>query len=435
MARIRVLISGAGIAGNALAFWLVKLGHEVTVVEKFPVLRATGLQIDLRGHGIEVLRRMGLEREFRELSAPEQGLQIVDGTGRQRALFPANKPGDGGIQSFTSEFEIMRGDLCRLFHDATADRARCIFGTSIASLQQENMGGGRGGPVDVTFENGKTERFDLVVGADGMWSHTRRLLFGPDTPETLRPLGGFCIAYFTMPRAIQEGEGYLATAYMAPGRRAIMTRRHRPDAMQVYLPCRSDGGRLARTRRGDVAGEKAAFAESLAGAGWQADEIVAAMWDADDFYCEHLRLVTLPTWARGRAALVGDAAYCPSANTGMGTTCGVVGAYVLAGEIGRHCGRGEHDDDDNAAGADGLEAALAAYERTFRPYVDKVTRGVAEDASVWNMLPSLALGVGIMHAVLGLASYFRLDFFHHVLREKRVQGWDLPDYEEMVGRR
>ena len=170
MAPLKVLISGGGIAGNALAFWLSKLGHDITVVERFPSLRTTGLQIDLRGPGIEVLKRMGLEQAFRSNAAREDGIQVVDKTGRRRAYFPANKSGKGP-QAFTSEFEIMRGDLCRIIYDAAKVReVSYIFATSIERF--ENTGDG----VEVWFSNGKTERFDLLVGADGQGSHTRKMM-------------------------------------------------------------------------------------------------------------------------------------------------------------------------------------------------------------------------------------------------------------------
>ncbi|RYO93407.1 hypothetical protein DL762_001106 [Monosporascus cannonballus] len=135
MAQLKVLTVGAGIAGNSLAFWLSKLGHNVTVVERFPSLRTTGLQADLRGHRIEVPRRTGLEKAFRSLAVPEQGIQIVDSSGRRRAYFPANNKSGQGRQAFTSDFEIMRGDLCRLLYDATKDRSEYVFGTSVEGFE------------------------------------------------------------------------------------------------------------------------------------------------------------------------------------------------------------------------------------------------------------------------------------------------------------
>lgn len=155
MAPLRILISGGGIAGNALAFWLSKIGHDVTVVERFSSLRDNGLQLDLRGHGIEVMKRMGLQEVFGAQVAPEKGMRLVDKRGRQRAFFPATTSRDG-VQNFTTEFEIMRGDFCRILHDAAAERgAKFVFGTSIERMDDN------GTSVEVRFANGKDDSFDL----------------------------------------------------------------------------------------------------------------------------------------------------------------------------------------------------------------------------------------------------------------------------------
>ncbi|XXH00805.1 hypothetical protein Hte_007156 [Hypoxylon texense] len=419
---MKVLISGAGIAGNALAFWLSKLGHEVTVIEWFSNLRATGLQIDLRGPGIQVLRRMGLEEAFRAKAAPEHGFQIVDGSGRRRAYFPANKSGKG-LQSLTSDFEIMRGDLCHLLHDATAGRAKYVFGTSIESFEQTDH------VVEVRFTGGKTDTFDLVVGADGQWSKTRRMMLGPDVPDALLPLGGgVYTAYFTMPRPIEKGEGYIATAYIAPGRKGFFLRRHSPDTVQVYMGCTSDSEKLKNARRGDTQAEKEALAEFYRGGGWRTKEIVEAMMDAEDFYCERMCLVKLDSWSRGRVTLVGDAGYCPSATTGMGTTCGMVGAYILAGEIARHCGGGASGDGNTK---DGLATALRAYEEKFRPFMDQVQEGVASDTGMWGSMPSSAFGIGVLNCIMSLVSFLRIDLAKWFLKEDAVKDWKLPEYAEL----
>ncbi|KAI3401797.1 hypothetical protein diail_8175 [Diaporthe ilicicola] len=422
MARpsLKVLISGAGIAGNALAFWLTRLGHDVTVVERFPALRDSGLQLDLRGHGIEVLRRMGLEQAFRAKSAPEEGMQVVDSTGKRRAYFPV------AASSLTSEFEIMRGDLCRLFHDAskTAGRnggAKYMFGTSIESFEQNN------GSVEVRYENGNTERYDLLVGADGQWSRTRRMMLGLGTgsdrtqhTDGILPVEGLYFAYFILHRQIQEGEQYIATSYIAPGKRAIMTRRHSPHEMQVVLACKTDSDRLKNARRGDAEEEKQAFADIFQGAGWQTEDILRSMRGADDFYCERLGLVKLKPWSRGRVTLVGDAAYCPTVLTGMGTTSAVVGAYILAGEIGRCCG--QHGDTDS------LSTALGAYEKKLQPFMDGIQKGVVENSSrQWDMMGS-AFSVAVIYWILSAASFFGLNPGMFGVREI-VKGWELPDYE------
>lgn len=154
MAPLKVLICGGGIAGNALAFWLTKSKHDVTIVERYPDLRVTGLQVDLRGPGIEVLKRMGLDQKFRARAAKEEGMRVVSSSGGEWAYFPANKSGEGQ-QSFTSDYEIMRGDLTRLLHDAS--NAKILFGTSIQNYVD------KGDSVEVVFSDGRTEQFDLYV--------------------------------------------------------------------------------------------------------------------------------------------------------------------------------------------------------------------------------------------------------------------------------
>ncbi|KAM5350770.1 hypothetical protein ACJ41O_007275 [Fusarium nematophilum] len=420
MSRIKVLISGGGIAGNALAFWLSKLGHEVTVVERFANLRTNGLQLDLRGHGVQVLKRMGLEQAFRAKQAPEEGMQVVDKLGRRRAFFPANRTGKG-LQAFTTDYEIMRGDLVRLVYDATKDRIKYVFGTSVASIENGHDA------VQVRFADGKSDRYDLLVGADGQGSRTRRMMLGPDAPDGFYPLKGDFVGYFTVPRPIQEGEEYIATMYLAPGRRGIMTRRHRPDAFQAYLSCTTDSEKLNNARPGDVVQEKAALTEIFRGAGWQTEGILEALQKSDDFYCQRMGLVKLDSWFCGRVALVGDAAYCPSANTGMGTTSSIVGAYVLAGEIGRHIGSSGSTGEDVKAG---LAAALKAYQDKFQPFISQVQEGVLEDTNdFWK--PSSAFGIELLNYALGAASFLNLDLLSRWILREDVKGWDLPDYKEL----
>ena len=340
MGCLKVLIVGAGIAGNAVAFWLSKLGHSVTVIERHSCLRTNGLQLDLRGNGIAVMRRMGLEQAVRAKCVPEEGFALVDSSGRQRAFFAANKSGKGA-QSISSEFEIMRKDLCMLLHDAAVEHgAKYVFGMTVESFEEKGEG------VEVQFSDGRTETFDLVVGCDGQGSRIRRLMLGggesaaavEDTVlVTLNELFG----YFTIPIPIQEGEKYVATAYLMPEKRFVLTRRHSPTEMQVYLRCEAREGPMKEVKNGDGKAEKEAFAEMFQGAGWKTDELVQALREgAEDFYCQYSGFVKLDNWSRGRVTLVGDAGYCCPPD-GFGTSMALVGAYVLAGEIQRCCSREE----------------------------------------------------------------------------------------------
>ena len=175
------------------------------------------------------------------------------------------------------------------------------------------------------------------------------------------------------------------------------------------------------------------MAEIFQGAGWQTDDFLDALKDAEDLYCERLGFVKLDSWSRGRVTLVGDAAYCPSASTGMGTTSGIVGAYVLAGEIGRHCGHpDEHEVDGGAEGKDGLPAALKAYERKFRPFVNHVQRSLKEGKGPYDMMPSSAFGIGVLHFIADMVSLLRLNVIGGWILREKVEEWTLPEYQEML---
>ncbi|KAJ5579578.1 Fad binding domain protein [Penicillium hispanicum] len=419
MTQLRILISGAGVAGNSLAFWLAKLGHQVTVVERFSHLRTSGLQLDLRGHGIEVIRRTGLESAVRSKAVAEQGMQMVDSAGRRRAYFPANRSGKGS-PSFTSEVEIMRGDLCRLLYDATKDKAQYVFGNSIESFEE------RDATLEVRFASGKTDRFDILVGADGQRSRTRRIMLGSDAVEPFHPLDEY-VAYYTVPRPMEDGEEFIATSYIATGGRFVLTRRHDPQRIQVYLTGKSVTERLKRVQKGDVREEKKAFAEAFRGAGWQVDAMLESLMEADDFYCECQGLVKLDPWYQNRVVLLGDAAYCPSASTGMGTSSAIVGAYILAGEIGKHCGR---RGDQGKETKNGHLAAFQAYNAKFRPFMNQIQKGVGEP-SVLDKLEWSPVTIRIVHWILWLASCLRLDLVGGLLMDQPVKGWDLPEYKEI----
>ncbi|KAI1426389.1 hypothetical protein F5Y12DRAFT_713118 [Xylaria sp. FL1777] len=423
MPPLKILISGGGIAGNALAFWLSKIGHDITVVERFPSLRDTGLQLDLRGHGIEVMKRMGLKEAFEAQVAPEKGMQLVDKNGRRRAFFPATAPGEG-VQNFTTEFEIMRGDICRILHDAAVKHGtKFVFGTSIEKLDD------RGSSVAVSFADGKNDSFDLVVGADGLNSRTRKMMLGPGVKDGLRPLDGVVSGYFTMPRPMREGEDYLATVYMAPGNRGFMIRRSNPEKLQVYIGGKTDA--FDNVPRGDVKAEKAVMTEMMRGAGWETETFVQAMNTDNDFYLERMALVKLDRWFRGRVVLVGDAAWCPTANTGMGTTSSIVGAYILAGEIGRHCGRGTRKLAGKSNTGDNIAKALASYDTKFRPFMDQVQKGIGEGSGWGYSLLSSAFGVSLVYVFASVVSFFRVNVGAMMLKEQ-VKDWDLPDYEELL---
>ncbi|KAL4779070.1 hypothetical protein BJX76DRAFT_365544 [Aspergillus varians] len=421
---MRILISGAGIAGTTLAFWLSKLGHSVTVLERAPTLRETGLQIDLRGPGITVLRRMGLEETFRKHAVAEQGLRLVDRKGRSWGYFRANRSGSG-LQSFTTDWEIMRGDLCRILYEACKGRVKFVFGAWVVGVRQ--LESEREGDVEVVYSDNKTERFDLVVGADGLGSRMRRMMLGVENEanpghHSLGVYAGYC----TIKQDIRPGEGYDATAFIATGSRGVMTRRHDPACFQAYVFCKSTASsRLGNADKGDIEEEKKALAEVFRGAGWESEKILQGLVESDDFYCERMGVIKLDAWSSGRIALVGDAGYGPSAMTGMGTTAAMAGAYILAGEIGKQTDTNTSNSKESIAGA------LKRYEERYRPFMEQVQKGMTDSDDYMDKFPSSALGIGLVYWLFWIASVVRLDILATWILREDTKGWVLPRYPEM----
>ncbi|MGP3958202.1 FAD-dependent monooxygenase [Nonomuraea sp. 3N208] len=336
MSNANILISGASIAGPALAHWLVRYGFNVTVVEKAPALRLGGQAVDFKGETHRtVLTRMGILDEVRKLQTGGTDQLIVDANGRTLAVIPGEFTG--------GDLEIKRGDLSRLLYEKTAPSCEYVFGDSITSLT-ETAGG-----VHVTFERAAPRTFDLVVGADGIHSNVRRLAFGPES-DYVRHLGH----YYALVDS-EEDFGPVSMMYNEPGRLAAVGGPKAP-AFFVFASDRLDYDRY------DAGQQKDILARAFAGMGWQVPAVMKAVHRADDVYLDSISQVRIDRYSKGRVVLLGDSAY---GNTlgGFGTGLAMVGAYVLAGELA-------------AAGGD-HHVAFAEYERLLRGYAKIAKNGNA----------------------------------------------------------
>ncbi|PYI09262.1 monooxygenase [Aspergillus sclerotiicarbonarius CBS 121057] len=401
---LKILIVGSGCAGPALAFWLARTGHHVVVVERFPSLRDKGAQIDLRGQGIEVVKRMGLLDIVRSKCVPESGFTLVDSNSVIKASIKANTSGKGR-QSLTSEFEIMRGDLVRVFYEATKDNVEYIFGKTVERFEQPD-----GEKVLAFFSDGTSDTFDLLVGADGQGSRIRKNILPPNAPDPYIHLG-IHAAYWFVPRI--ESDTNTFTTYLAPGGRAIFRRSHSPTESQAYFFLKDSSTDLSSLHRAPIETQKKFWSQRYRGAGWETDRFIEGMKTTDNFYCQEVVQVRTDTWHKGRVVLLGDAAHCPAVITGLGTTSSVIGAYILAGEIDRNPGD--------------LGQALRNYEEKLRPYINEIQN---LNTSILNLaFPVTWWGILVLQWVAAVLCFLGIPELISRFASEDTGGWVMPVYE------
>lgn len=335
-----VLISGASIAGPALAYWLRRAGFAVTVVERAPAPRPGGQAIDVRGPALVVLDKMGLLDEARALRTRLKGMSTVDIDGHETSRTEERTMSGGRFDS--GDVEIFRDDLAALLLGATRGEVDYIYGDSIARINESDES------IEVAFERSAPRAFDLVIGADGLHSNVRRLAFGDEGPF-LRPLG-VGLAIFSTPNLLNLRDWQIAYRDEVSGYVIYPTRDNEELRANFGF-----GLSMEEYPRGDVAVQKALIAQRCAHLHGDAPKLLAALRDADDLYFGPLAQVRMDRWSRRRICLIGDAAYCPSPFTGQGTSLALVGAFVLGRELARTPG--------DSAGA------FRRYEDRMRPFV------------------------------------------------------------------
>ncbi|OTB10833.1 hypothetical protein K445DRAFT_78015 [Daldinia sp. EC12] len=395
---LNVLIVGAGVA------------------ERFPSLRVAGQQIDIKNQGVDVLKKMGIFEAIKEACVDETGLEVVDSSGRQKALMGINPTGQSR-RTLTSEFEIMRGDMVKVLYDASIKQDEQLkqrgakgeltyeFSKEVTELIQTDKG------VEVTFSDGQKQNYDLVVAADGQASRTRRMAFGNEANDEAFKSIGVHAAYYAIPR--NEDEGTLARVYSAPGKRMLFTRTSGRPMTQVLLFTMADAENLKKSYKESVEKQKEAFAKTFKGAGWQTDRLLDGMKTTTDFWAHELAQIRMKQLYEGRVAFLGDAGYCPTPFTGMGVTGCLIGAYVLAGELARH----KND----------VPSALKEYNRVVRPGIDEIQKLPTELMGAF--FPSSKLGVWILQNVLWAVS--KIEPLTYRPKPEGDYVWRLPEYPEL----
>ena len=414
MTKLRVLISGASVAGPALAYWLVRAGCTVSIVERAPTPRSAGQGIDIRDAARDVVKRMGIFDRILDKSSHEEGTEIVDANNRCVARFGVDKSGMGN--SLTSDVEILRGELAGILMDVTQNDVSYIFDDMIESLEETDKG------ITVSFANGTpTEAFDLVVAADGLGSKTRSIAFGNGSTQ-VKSLYSYH-SYFSIPR--NDTDTMWCRAHWAKGGLTMLIR---PDnvgltRVTLWITARDKSDerlvRIENARKEGIPAQKRILQELFQDADWEISRLLKGMHESDDFYMQHVGQVRLNRWSSGRVVLVGDAGYSPSPFGGMGTSLAFTGAYILAGEVSRQ--------------PNNIPAALESYERILRPYVEsrqKLPPGVP-----WIINPQSAWGVKVLENVFwgveGLLATGLITLFSKIAAYLPIgrDEFKLPEYE------
>lgn len=390
-----ILISGAGIAGPALAYWLNAAGFEPTIVERAAALRSGGYVVDFWGLGYDIAEKMGIIGELNRIGYHIREMRIVDNQGRRVAGF-----GTSVFQELTGDrfVTLARSDLSRVLYETVKDETEVIFGDEIVDLHQTPD------HVDIEFGRSPSRRFDLVIGADGLHSKVRSLVFG--AAEQVETELGFRVAAF-------EAQGYrprdedIYVIHNEPGRMLGRVTLRDDRSLFLFVFANDDGDDLLAS---DLAAQKRSLHAHFASGKWEYPMILAALDRANDLYFDRVSQIRMNRWSKGRVALIGDAAFCVSLLAGQGSALAMTAAYVLAGELYRADGR--------------YDEAFAKYESLLRAYVGGKQKGAERIAGAFA--PKTQWGLALRNLVINLSTVPGVARF--AFGREIIDKLDLPDY-------
>jgi 2-polyprenyl-6-methoxyphenol hydroxylase-like FAD-dependent oxidoreductase len=390
-----VLISGAGIAGPTLAFWLNAAGFKTTIVEQAPALRAGGYVIDFWGLGYDIAERMGLANELRRVGYAMREMRIVDDRCERITGF-----GTKVFRELTGGryVTLARADLSRLLFETIAGKTEVLFGDEIVGLDEQ--------PDDmrVQFRHAGERTFDLVIGADGLHSNVRRIAFGPQQ-QFEKDLGYVVAAFETQGYRPRDEDVYVI--YCEPGQMVARVALHDDRTLILFVFARGDES-VPTTL--DLLAQKAILRQRFGAAGWECADILASLDRAPDLYFDRVAQIKMASWSRGRVALVGDAAFCVSLMAGQGSALAMTAAYVLAGELARAGG--------------GRREAFNRYETLLRPFIGAKQKGAERFSAAFA--PRTRFGLFLRNQVIRACAIPGVAKF--VLSRDIADTLELPDY-------
>ena len=393
-----VLISGAGIGGPTLAFWLKAAGFEPTLIEHAPALRSGGFVIDFWGLGYDLAERMGLANDIERVGYHMRELRIVDERGERVAGFGTNVFRELTGGRFVT---LGRSDLSRLLFGKIRGTTEVIFGDEIAGLREG------ADCVRVQFKHANERLFDLVIGADGLHSSVRKLAFGPQ--DRFEKQLGYAVAAFEV-SGYRPRDDDVYVIYGEPGR--MLGRFALHDDRTLFLFVFADDV-VALPGMFDLSAQKAILRERFGGGKWECPRILSELDRTQSFYFDRVSQIKMETWSRGRIALVGDAAFCVSLMAGQGSALAMTAAYVLAGELSKAAGR--------------YEEAFGNYELRLRAYVTSKQQGAERFSAAFA--PRTQWGLFLRNQVIktcAIPGLARLAFGRDIIDTLQLPEYDWP---------
>lgn len=367
-----ILISGAGIAGTTLAFWLKKFGFNPTIIENSPKLREGGYAIDFMGAGYDVAEKMEIIPALKAVDINFSKLVFVDSNDKEKGSMNYQK-----IKNFLNGrvFTLLRSDLAKVIYQNLDTDVEIIFGDTITKIDQNEK------EVFVTFQSGKTRNFDLLVGADGLHSNVRNLVFGSETQ--FEKYFGYYTSSFTIDNFSLGNNAF--SMYNVPYRQVAVYSKNENQSTTFFIFTSPE--KLSYQHH-DIEKQKQFLKTEFENSGWKCSQLLSHINSTTDFYFDSVSQIKIDSWYKGRVTLVGDAGYCPSLLSGKGSTLAMVGAYILAGELKQAHGN--------------YQTAFKQYEIVFKPFMEKKQKAARSFAK--SFIPKSNFGIWLRNKVFKLMS-------------------------------